>query len=233
MDTMSMFYRAAYQVGFHPWEDAEEEAAFVEKISELFEREERGRAAPFGRALDLGTGSGIWGVELAKRGWQVTGVDIVEKALRRARGRVQDAGVEVRLVNADVTALRAAGIGSGFRLVLDTGTFHGLNGDQRRAMGQEVDAIAADEATVLLLAWKPRRRGPLPRGVSRSEIEASFPGWEITHVEPSYFKAPGPVEVLMTPHEQWYRLRRARNPGDGRRENDEQAARRGGAAMNS
>ena len=68
---------------------------FAEKISEMFDREESGREPPYGPVLDLGTGSGIWGVQLAKRGWQVTGVDIVEKALRRARDRVKNAGVAV------------------------------------------------------------------------------------------------------------------------------------------
>lgn len=48
--------------------------------------------------MDLGTGSAIWGIELAKRGWQVVGVDIVEKALRRAREQVLKAGVNMRLV---------------------------------------------------------------------------------------------------------------------------------------
>ena len=32
----------------------------------------------------------------------------------------------MRLIHGDVTALQEAGVGSGFRLVLDTGTFHGL-----------------------------------------------------------------------------------------------------------
>lgn len=72
MDITSPFYRVAYRIGFHPWEDAEDQPRFVEKISELFAHEE-GRKPPHGRALDLGTGSGIWGVQLAKRGWQVTG----------------------------------------------------------------------------------------------------------------------------------------------------------------
>jgi len=37
-----MNYRFAYAVGFHPWEDAERDPPFAEKISELFDREESG-----------------------------------------------------------------------------------------------------------------------------------------------------------------------------------------------
>jgi SAM-dependent methyltransferase len=202
-----MNYRLAYAVGFHPWEDAAGHPPFTERISELFDREESGREPPYGPALDLGTGSGIWGIELAKRGWQVTGVDNVDKALGRARERVRSAGVDMRLVHGDVTALREAGVGSDFQLVLDTGTFHGLAGAQREAMGREVSAVAAPDATFLMIAW-PRCRRPLIRGVSRSEIEEAFPGWTVTEMGPSNFQAPKPIELLLRPDEHWYRLRR-------------------------
>jgi len=200
-----MNWRFAYAIGFHPWENTD--PPFARKISELFDREEKGREPPYGLALDLGTGSGIWGIELAKHGWQVTGIDIVDKALRRARDRVQKAGVDMRLVCGDVTALRAAGIGSGFRLVLDTGTFHDLNSAQREAMGREVSAVAARDAIVLLLVW-PTRRRPLIRGASRNEVEAAFPGWRVTDVEPSHFRLPKILDLLLKPDEHWYRLRR-------------------------
>ena len=180
---------------------------FGEKIAELFANEESGREAPFGKALDLGTGSGIWGLELARRGWQVTGVDLVEKALRRARERVQEAGVEMRLVHGDVTALRESGVGSGYRLLLDTGTFHGLGDGEREAMGREVSAVAAPDATVLLIAW-PRRRRPLIRGVSRAEIETAFPEWTVADAGPSHFEVPKALELILRPDEHWYRLRR-------------------------
>lgn len=202
-----MNYKLAYAIGFHPWEDAAEDPRFTEKISDLFTREERGREPPYGAALDLGCGSGVWGVHLAKRGWQVTGVDIVPRALQRARQRVQNTGVDMELVQGDVTNLRAAGIGSGFRLVLDTGTFHDFDEAQREAMGREVDAVAAPDATVLLLVW-PKRRRPLIRGASRSEIEAAFPGWKVTDVEPSHFQLPKLLDLLLRPDEHWYRLRR-------------------------
>lgn len=203
-----MNYQLAYRIGFHPWEDAEGHVPFVEKFAELLGEEEHGRDAPYGAALDLGTGSGIWAIQLAKRGWQVTGVDLVDKALQRARERVDAAGVEVELVRANVTAIRESGVGSNFRLLLDTGTFHGLKDHERVAMGREVDAVAAADATMLLLAW-PRRRRPLIRGVDPSEIEEAFSGWTVTDVGPSHVKAPKPIEVLLRPDEHWYRLRRA------------------------
>jgi SAM-dependent methyltransferase len=201
-----MNYSLAYRIGFHPWEDAEEQPSFTDKFSALLDQEERGRQPPYGAALDVGTGSGIWGIKLAQRGWTVTGVDIVGKALQRAHDRVRDAGVDMRLILGDVTQLRATDVGTGFRLVLDTGTFHGFTAAQREAMGREVSAVAAPDATVLLIAWSPKRRGPLPRGVSRAEVQAAFPGWDVTDVGESGFEAPKPVELLVKPEERWYRL---------------------------
>jgi SAM-dependent methyltransferase len=170
-------------------------------------REETGREPPYGPALDLGCGSAVWGVRLAKRGWEVTGVDIVEKALRRARERVEESGVQMRLVQADVTALGQADVGSDFRLVLDTGTFHGLTDPQREALGREVEAVCADDATVLLDCFAPRRRGPLPRGASRADVERAFPGWEIVDVEIADAE-PDAIARLFKFEERFYRLRR-------------------------
>jgi hypothetical protein len=203
-----MNYGLAYALGFHPWEDLAEHPPFAETLLELVAREEAGRKAPYGRALDLGTGSAVWGVQLAKRGWQVTGVDIVEKALRRAGERVDETGAEMRLVRGDVTALRQSGVGSGFRLVLDTGTFHGLAEDQRLSMGREVSVIASPDATVLLDCFAPRPRGPLPRGASRADVEAAFPGWEVTDVVEADTE-PDALARFFKFDERFYRLRRS------------------------
>ena len=178
-------------------------------LSRLLDAEEHGRTRPYGRALDLGAGSGIWAVELAKRGWDVTGVDLVDKALERADDRGREAGVSIRFLNADVTKLNTAGIASDFRLLLDTGTFHGLSPADREATGRQMDAVAAPDATLLILAWTHRRRGPLPRGVDRHEIAAAFPRWQVTDAGPTGFRAPKPVELLLRPGERWYRLLRA------------------------
>ena len=176
---MSLAYRILYTIGFTPWEQMAE-PTIAGQIGNLFAREEAGRESPYGRVLDLGCGSGIWAVELAKRGWQVTGVDFVPKALRRARERAEKAGVEVQLVDGDVTNLGTTRVGSGFRLLLDFGCFHDeLTDEQRKGEGREATAVADPGATLLMMAWKPGRRGPLPRGASPEEIQAAFPEWTL------------------------------------------------------
>jgi SAM-dependent methyltransferase len=182
---MSLAYRLLYAVGYTPWEQIAGVPAAKQRIAAWFEREEQGREPPHGKALDLGCGSGIWSVELARRGWEVTGVDAVPRALRRARERARRTGVELRLVEGDVTNLQAAGVGSGFRFLLDFFLFHDeLTDDQRTAMGRQVTAVAAAGATLLMTAWAPGRRGPLPRGASRSDIEAAYPEWDLIDEEP-------------------------------------------------
>jgi SAM-dependent methyltransferase len=181
---MSLAYRALYGVGFTPWEQIAALPGVTRQVSALFDREEQGREPPYGPALDLGCGSGIWAVRLAQRGWQVTGVDFVPKALRRSRDRAREAGVEVRFVHGDVTELANTGVGSGFPFLLDFGLFHDeLTDAQRTAMGREVSAVAAPGATMLLMAWAPGRRGPLPRGASRADIQAAFPSWSVIDEE--------------------------------------------------
>jgi hypothetical protein len=108
-------------------------------------------------------------------------------------------------VQGDLTALAEALGGSGFRLILDTGTFHGLNDSQREAMGREVTAIAAPDATPILDCFAPRRRGPLPRGSSREDTEAVFPSWEVTDVEVADTK-PDTLARLFSIDERFYRL---------------------------
>jgi SAM-dependent methyltransferase len=140
---MSLAYRFLYRVGFAPWEQMAK-LPVADQIGALFAREEEGREPPYGEVLDLGCGSGIWAVKLAERGWRVTGMDFVPRALRQARERAHQAGVEVRLVDGDVTKLGEAGVGSGFAFLLDFGLFHDeLTDEQRKAMGREVTAVAA------------------------------------------------------------------------------------------
>lgn len=203
---MSLVYRILYRIGFTPWEQMAD-LPIAEQIGAMFEREQQPGQPPYGRALDLGCGSGIWSVQLAARGWDVTGVDAVPKALRAARERAEKAGVEVRFIQGDVTALQAAGVGSGFRLLLDFNCFHELNNAQRAAVGREASAVASPDAALLMMAWTPARRGPLlPHGASRADIEAAFSGWNV--IDEQTVDVSGAPDSVKKAEPRWYRLRR-------------------------
>lgn len=180
---MSLIYPLLYQVGFTPWERAATHPAAARHIASLLDREERGRKRPFGKALDLGSGRGHWSLELARRGWEVTGVELARKPLREARQAACAAGIDVNFLRGDVSALREAGAGDGFELFWDFGTLHGLSPSSFAAAARGITAAAKRGAHLLTMVWTPARRGPLPRGLDRAEIEAAFAEWRITEVD--------------------------------------------------
>ena len=203
---MSLLYRIFYQVGFTPWEEGATDGPAAKQIARLFGREERERHRPYGPALDLGCGSGIWSVILAQRGWQVTGIDVVPKAVRRAQERAKAAGVAARFVCGDVTALQSAGIGAGFELIVDFECFNHLSETQRQAVGREVSAVAARDATLLVLAWTPGKRWPLAPGASGRDLAAALPGWKV--VDEELYDVSALPALLRRVKPCFYRLRR-------------------------
>lgn len=62
---------------------------------------------PGAAVLDAGCGTGRYAVELARRGFVVTGVDRSPALLAEARSRVQSAGLPITLLEADLVALPA------------------------------------------------------------------------------------------------------------------------------
>lgn len=185
---MSWAYAVAYRLGVTPWERAGE--AGGEQLDALFALVGQDGV---GRALDLGCGRGQHAVRLARRGWQVTGVDQIQRALDSAGRRAAAAGVELTLVRGDVTAL-PAGVGSGYDFVLDIGCFHGLADDARERYGHEVTRVASPGAHLLLLAFSPGGRGPLPAGADAEQIRAALPGWRLAQtVAADVGEAPGTV----------------------------------------
>ena len=166
-----------YRVGFAPWERR--------NVAELWRPLFEGPLAlEPGRALDIGCGSGLDAVHLAGRGWQVTAVDFVDKALARARQRAAEEGVEVQWVQGDVGELERLGLEPGYSLVYDFGCIQGLPDSARRGAAAGLTALAAPGARLLFLAFKAGRRVVLPRGMNRDQLAALLgDGWELEHTE--------------------------------------------------
>ncbi|HEY3194538.1 MAG TPA: methyltransferase domain-containing protein, partial [Candidatus Dormibacteraeota bacterium] len=106
-------------------------------------------------------------------GWKVTGVELVPRALREAQRRAAAAGVEVDFRLGDVTRLADLGLEPGYSLVFDFGCFHGLKSAERDAYAQGVTALAAPQATLLMMAFT-RALPPIPSGVSEAELRQRF-----------------------------------------------------------
>jgi 2-polyprenyl-3-methyl-5-hydroxy-6-metoxy-1,4-benzoquinol methylase len=58
------------------------------------------------KILDVGCGTGRHAVELAKRGYEVTGLDLSETLLGKARAKAAEAGVKIDFIRADARDFR-------------------------------------------------------------------------------------------------------------------------------
>ena len=195
---MSLAYRLMYLVGFTPW-DREEVTG---ELSSLVEGE---HALPPGRALDIGCGTGTQAVYLAHHGWQVTAVDVVDRALRRARARGEAAGVEVDWRRHDAGRLLDLDLEPGVTLVHDRGCFHGLGDAAREGYARGVTSLAAPGAVFLLMSFAPNRKAVGPSGASEEElVERLGQGWELVEATPVTERpSKGPmVDVPLS----WYRF---------------------------
>ena len=158
-----------YRFGFTPWD-----RVLPQELADLITGP---GALPPGRALDLGSGFGTKAIFMATRGWTVTAVEYVPRALEEAKRRASKAGVKLDLRRGDVTRLGDLKLEPGYKLVFDFGCFHGLRGGQRDAYVQGVNALAAPGATLLMMAFT-RPLPPVTTGVSEAEILERFgPSW--------------------------------------------------------
>jgi quercetin dioxygenase-like cupin family protein/2-polyprenyl-3-methyl-5-hydroxy-6-metoxy-1,4-benzoquinol methylase len=105
---------------------------------------------PRGRAIELGCGTGTNAILLAQRGYDVTAIDLSPKALAIARTKAMNAGVNVRFVEADVTALPPPDIP--YDLLFDRGCYHCVRREQLDGYLAALVRLTRPGAKCLLLA---------------------------------------------------------------------------------
>lgn len=166
-------YHLLYRLGFTPWNRLPGPAILHRLMGDL--------APPSdARALDIACGTGRDAVHLALHGWDVTGFDFDERALAKARARAEEEGVTVDLRMGDVTRMHELGLEPGFSLLYDLGCIHGLPDEEARRAADGIAALAADGATLVVMAFERKNRRLLPRGMDREHVADLFAdGWRL------------------------------------------------------
>jgi SAM-dependent methyltransferase len=168
----------------------------------LVEHVEGEHRLPPGRALDLGCGAGRNTLYLARRGWEVIGIDLVGRAVDIARARAVGDAANARFLHGDVTRLDGLDIGEAYDLIVDSGCYYGLPDGQRDAYADGVTRVAAPHA-LLLIAGFTKIRGLIP-GICEDDLRRRFPTWTLraTEVVPMqeiarHTRIPLPLKVAM------------------------------------
>ena len=141
---------------------------------------------PPARVLDLCCGQGRHSVELARRGFSVTGVDRTRSYLERARKRAIDAGVRVEFIQEDARAFEQFGT---FDAVLNLYTSFGYfeSREEELAVLRHVHAslrpggqllMDVNGKEVMARMFTPSVAGELHDGSLFVELRSVRPGWE-------------------------------------------------------
>ena len=162
---MSLFWELLYLLKKTPWDTGITPPEIVAVI-------ESGKV-PIGRALDLGCGTGTNAITLARRGFEVIGIDVSRRAIALARRKVRAAQLtdRVRLERGDVTLLRRWVPDDSLDFAFDIGCFHNLNAEARRRYVSALTAVLKPGAVYMLYAFEPQADR---RGVALDEIAALF-----------------------------------------------------------
>ncbi len=158
-----------YQTGDAPWDSGKPSAELIRLLGEWDIRP--------GRVLELGCGTGENAVYLARQGFEVTACDIVPLAIERAQAKARAAGVQVRLLTADVLAL--PDLGPPFPFVFDRGLYHVVRRSNLVGYLKTLEQVTAPGGWYLTLAGNANdpvtaEHGP-PR-VKASELCAELEG---------------------------------------------------------
>jgi SAM-dependent methyltransferase len=167
------------------------------------------------RALDIGCGTGHNSIWLAQQGFQVTGVDVSETALQKAKENASKAKAECTFLSAVFLAHEIPGAPFGF--IFDRGCWHLLD-DRGREKFAEKAAYYLEEGGLWLSIIgsadePPRGPGPLagpPRHSAYDITVAVEPYFEILLLSASHFDSNHPK-----PPKAWACLMKKRSKSAG------------------
>ncbi len=105
-------YKSARKPEDLPWHESEPPALLVQALDR--------RDKP-GRALDVGCGAGTYSIYMAERGYHVTAIDFMPRAITMLKDRIKDQDLSVEALQADVGKWSTE---EPYDVVLDIGCLH-------------------------------------------------------------------------------------------------------------
>ena len=146
------------------------------------------------RALDIGCGTGDNSIWLARRAFDVTGVDVSALAIEKARQKAREGNVECRFLVADF--LKAQVDGAPFGFAFDRGCFHSFDSPEEQVLFARNVADHLDKGGLwlsLIASKDAPQRDPGPPRHSAIEITtATEPSFEILTLVSGYLDSNHP-----------------------------------------
>lgn len=171
----------AYQHGRAPWDIGRPQPAILHlaDAGELIEP-----------VLDIGCGSGEHALLAATIGLNVTGVDISQLAVERARAKARGRGLSAEFIVGDVLALdQVPRLDPPFRTAIDVGCFHTFANADRPIYAASLAAVLEPGGVLYLLCFSEQTPGSDgPRRVTQAEIRQTFSrDWRVDRIEAESF----------------------------------------------
>lgn len=170
-----------YQRNQAPWEIGRPQPAIVRVA------DNDGLVEP---VLDAGCGSGEHALLAATMGFEVTGVDVAQTAIERARAKARQRGLSATFVVGDVLDLRNVDrLDPPYRTVIDTGCFHTFANADRPVYATSLASVVESGGRLHLLCFSEHTPGDDgPRRVTQAEIRQVFSrDWLVESIEPEVF----------------------------------------------
>lgn len=126
--------------------------------------------------LEMGCGTGTNAIELARRGYRVTAVDLVESAVEKGRDKSAQAGVQVDFRVGDLTEVK---LGGPFDCLFDLGVYHGIRDRDLSGFRATLERVSRPGTLWLSLAGNAKEIAPqgppvVTEAEFRGELEPLF-----------------------------------------------------------
>ena len=174
-------FKERYKTGNTPWDIGKPDFNLIETVTKI--------AIKSCKALDIGCGTGDNSIWLAQKQFQVTGTDISEIAIEKAKEKALISDVKCTFLVVDFLKNRIEG--APFGLVFDRGCFHTFDSNkERKKFAKKVSYSLEKNGLWLSLVGSAdeRRQDPGPPQRTAKEIAASVESYfEILSLISSHF----------------------------------------------